>query len=165
MTRLLIVGISGTGKTYLAKDLSQKLNLPVIHLDSIFWKDKWQEQDEKIVVAKIKSALSQPKWIIEGYIEPLGKERVKRAEQIVYLDYSGMQALNGGIKRWLQLRKGVRPEMPTGNTETLGFRFLWTMLRRHERPEIESVIKGFEQKTVRLKSPKQTKNYLRQLVA
>jgi len=163
LNRILIVGISGTGKTRLAKQLSIILNLPVIYLDTIFWKENWQEENPKVVEAKIKEVIGRHQWIIEGYVEPLGKLRVERADLVLCLDYPGRVALLGGLQRWLQYRHKARPEMPIGNTESLGFKFLMTLLRRRERPEIEAAILGNEDKVVRLKSRRQTERYLTQL--
>ena len=95
MKRILIVGVSGTGKTRLAHKLSHTLNIPAVLLDTIFWKENWEEQDPKIVKAKIRQEIAKDRWIIEGYIEPLGEERVKRADTVVYLDYPGYLALLG----------------------------------------------------------------------
>ena len=160
MNRILIVGISGTGKTRLAAQLSEELNLPVFHLDSIFWKKNWQEEDPAIVENSIKDIIDAETWIMEGYVEPLGCERVAAADQVIYLDYSGSNALLGGLQRWKQFRNKKRPEMPEENTESFGFKFLMTLLRRDERPEIEQAIKGEENKVVRLKTRKQTDRYL-----
>jgi adenylate kinase family enzyme len=164
MNRILVVGISGTGKTYAAERLAQKFNLPVTYLDSIFWKENWKEEDEALVKSKIKKLINANEWVIEGYIEPLGKERVQQAELVIYLDYSGISAVLGGLDRRKQFRGKVRPEMPAGNTESVGIKFLWTLFMRHERPEIEKTISGYEQKVVRLKSRKQTESYLQHLV-
>ena len=39
--RIMIVGSSGSGKTTFSRNLHKKLNLPVIHLDKLFWKENW----------------------------------------------------------------------------------------------------------------------------
>jgi adenylate kinase family enzyme len=161
MQRILIVGISGTGKTRLAQRLSDKLHVPTILLDTIFWKENWQEEDPNVVESKIRDAIRQDAWIIEGYIEPLGEERVKSADVVIYLDYPGHLALRGGLSRWRRFRGRARPEMPAGNIENFGWKFLMTLLRRDERPEIESAIKGQENKVIRLKSRHATEAYLK----
>jgi adenylate kinase family enzyme len=163
MNRILIIGISGTGKTRFATLLSEKLDIPVIFLDSIFWKENWQEEDPKIVEAKINNLLKKDEWIIEGYIEPLGHERLKRADQVIYLDYPGAIAVLGGLQRWKKFRNKTRPEMPQGNTEFLGLKFLLSLLRRDERPEIEQTIAGYQDKVIRLRSRKAADKYLADL--
>ena len=162
MKRILIVGVSGTGKTWLANLLSKKLNLPVVSLDSIFWKKNWVEQDEAIVEQRIASEISKKSWIIEGYIEPLSAQRVEAADRIIYLDYAGHQAARGGLTRMLKHAKTPRPEMPEGNIDRPGYKFLKTLYKREERPEIERAIQGSD-KVVRLKNRKATRQYLANL--
>ncbi|MDP2124712.1 MAG: topology modulation protein, partial [Parvibaculum sp.] len=43
MQRILVIGCSGGGKSTLARALGEKLALPVVHLDVLFWKPGWVE--------------------------------------------------------------------------------------------------------------------------
>jgi len=43
--RILIIGISGAGKTTLARALGKTYKLPVIHLDQHFWLPGWKMPD------------------------------------------------------------------------------------------------------------------------
>ncbi len=163
MKRILVIGISGTGKTRFASLLSEKLGIPVVSLDSIFWKENWVEEDEKVVEQKIADEIDKESWIIEGYIEPLSKQRVDAADTIIYLDHPGHQALRGGLARMVKHRKTPRPEMPAGNVDKFGYKFLKTLYTREERPEIERAIKG-NRKVIRLKNRKVVNKYLANLV-
>lgn len=163
MKRILIVGVSGTGKTRFANLLSKKLSIPVVNLDSIFWKENWVEEEEEVVKQKIADEINKEKWIIEGYIEPLSKQRIEAADQIIYLDYSGYLALWGGIARMIKHRKTPRPEMPAGNIDKFGYEFLKTLYQRQERPEIEKAVDN-NRKVIRLKNRKLAKQYLESLV-
>ena len=41
MKKIIVIGPGGSGKSYFSKELSQILDIPVYHLDNIFWnKDK-----------------------------------------------------------------------------------------------------------------------------
>ena len=42
MDRILVIGCPGSGKTRLARQLSEKLGLPVVHLDRLWWTGDWE---------------------------------------------------------------------------------------------------------------------------
>ena len=41
MDRVIIIGCGGSGKSTLSRALSEKTNLPVVHLDKLFWREGW----------------------------------------------------------------------------------------------------------------------------
>ena len=160
MNKILIIWISGTGKTRISKKLSEILKIPVTHYDKFVWWENWQEVDEKIVEKNLIEAVYKDKWIIEGFIHPAWKIRLEKADTVIYLDYSGFQAMLGGLQRQWKYRGITRPEMASWCTEKLDLIQLKLMYNRLERPEIEEAIKGFEDKIIRLKSRKEVDKYL-----
>ena len=42
MERILIIGCPGSGKSTLARALKEKLGLPLIHLDQLWWQPGWE---------------------------------------------------------------------------------------------------------------------------
>lgn len=93
MRRILIVGSCGAGKTYLSRKLDDKLCLPIIHLDSYYWNQNWQELpvNEKI---KLAHELSRGKeWIMDGNYASTLNIRMQFADTIIFLD----------LNRWLCL--------------------------------------------------------------
>ena len=55
MKRILIIGNAGSGKTTYAKALAEKTQLPLIHLDKLFWCGEWEHlsRDEFDAVLQI----------------------------------------------------------------------------------------------------------------
>ncbi len=160
MQKILIIGISWTGKTKLARQLSDIIKIPIIHYDQLVWAENWQEVNEEIVEQELVNAVKNDSWIIEWFIHPAGKIRLENADTVIYLDYSGLQAMIGGLQRWWQYRGKNRPEMANGCIEKFDWKYLKVMWNRAERPEIEEAIKGFENKIVRLKTRKETDNFV-----
>ena len=39
--KILVIGSPGSGKSYFSKQLSKILNIPVYHLDLIYWHENW----------------------------------------------------------------------------------------------------------------------------
>ncbi|OGY88166.1 MAG: hypothetical protein A2233_04675 [Candidatus Kerfeldbacteria bacterium RIFOXYA2_FULL_38_24] len=165
MNKVLIIGISGTGKTGLAKKISDFLKIPVTHYDEFVWDENWNEVDEKIVEQKLEEVIKKDGWIIEGFIHPAAKSKLKNADTVIYLDYSGWQAFLGGLNRWWIYRGKTRPEMAAGCIEDFNWNYLKVMWKRAERQEIEETIKGFENKMIRLKTRSETDNFLAKLLA
>lgn len=162
--KILIIGISGTGKTTLARKLSDYFKLPITHYDELVWGNNWTEIDEKIVEKKLVDIVKNEKWIIEGFIHPAAHVKLERADTVIYLDYSGLNAAWGGLKRWWQCRGKTRPEMAPGCIEKFDWKYLIVMLKRSERPEIEKAIKGFEKKIFRLKNLNEANDFVIKLL-
>ena len=68
-TKIHIIGGPGSGKSYIAKIVSEKLAIPHLDLDDIFW-DKspgyGNKADEETRNAELEHFLAQPTWIVEG---------------------------------------------------------------------------------------------------
>ena len=52
--KIRIIGCSGSGKTYLAKRLSKKYNIPNFDLDDIQWDNSQNSSEEEWVLKKVK---------------------------------------------------------------------------------------------------------------
>jgi len=132
------------------------------------WEKNWKEADAKKAEMAIGKAMRNEKWIVEGWLLPGAETRLKKADLIIDLDYSGMRAMLGGLKRWWMFRGKKRPEMPEGCIEgqAIDWEYLNVMFRRLERVGIEAVIKPFKKskKFVRLRSHRETKKFVRTLL-
>jgi dephospho-CoA kinase len=65
INKIAIIGISGTGKTTVARILSNILEIPIIHYDKFVRDKNRTEVNEKIVEEKLEHAMKQKKWIME----------------------------------------------------------------------------------------------------
>lgn len=121
--RISIVGGSGSGKSTLCNILSKELNLPAIHLDAINFNPNWVEIDKEERDKIISNKSEEDKWIIDGNYNKTLKERFKKADLIIWLDYSTFMQLKGILKRFFKTRNNERPEIP-GCKERLDFNFV-----------------------------------------
>lgn len=126
--RICIVGGPGSGKTTLSNILSEIYNIPVIHIDGIHHLANWKIRDKLERDNIILSYLEKDKWVIDGNYSSTIIERFKKAELIIWLDYSTFMLLKGVIKRFLKNVNKEREDIP-GCKEKFDFKFLKQVLR------------------------------------
>ena len=86
--KIIILGNSGSGKSWLAKHLGNIFGAPVIHLDDFFWEpggfDSKRSSEE--VALLIQRSKNQESWIVEGVFGELAEHYLDVAELLVWLD-------------------------------------------------------------------------------
>ena len=87
--KLFIIGAAGSGKTTLARMISNAINVAAVNLDDLFWNNTLSnygnKRDEGERTAMLDAVLRNESWIVEGaYVEwPL--LAMKAADRIIYL--------------------------------------------------------------------------------
>jgi len=64
--RIVIFGKPGSGKSTFALALSKKLQLPLLHLDKIFFVENWEYRNYSNFLDEQQSWIDQEKWIVDG---------------------------------------------------------------------------------------------------
>ncbi|WP_433767496.1 adenylate kinase [Pseudomonas putida] len=86
-TRTLIIGNSGSGKSWLAERLSRHLQIPWTDLDQIHWLSDEHSiprpRAEALGMARI--AASEEHWVIEGVYGWIVSELLNRATALIWL--------------------------------------------------------------------------------
>ncbi|MGH3834604.1 MAG: hypothetical protein ACRDSF_02705 [Pseudonocardiaceae bacterium] len=66
MDRIAIIGCGGSGKTHLAHQLAQLLDLPITHLDGVYYDADWTPLSQEEFAALLRDPVAGPRWLIEG---------------------------------------------------------------------------------------------------
>jgi len=86
--KIIIIGNSGSGKTWLASRLAAAISAPVVHLDNLFWKpggfDKNRSREE--VDFLIRQSKGGPSWVVEGVFGELAELYFDVADLLIWLD-------------------------------------------------------------------------------
>ena len=166
MERIIIIGCGGAGKSTLARQLGDKLNIPVVHLDKLWWKPGWVEMDRDEFDELHRRELSKEKWIMDGNFNRTMPERIARCDTVIYLDFSRFACLRGVIKRVLTTYGTVRPDMGEGCPEQIDFEFLkwvWNYNRDKRERNYRLLNEAEHAETIVLKNRRAVKMFLEQI--
>lgn len=164
MNRILIIGCGGAGKSTLARQLGDQLNLPVVHLDKLFWKPGWVESSKEEIDEKIRLEMEKPQWIMDGNYNRTLPERVKRCDTIIYLDFSRFACLRGVLKRVITTYGTVRPDMGEGCPERFDLEFLkwiWNYNKDKRERNYRLLNEATHAQTIVLKNHRMVRRFLK----
>jgi adenylate kinase family enzyme len=119
MQRIVIIGSSGSGKSTLARELGRKLDLPIVHLDKHYWHSGWVSTPDPIWQEKVAELVQGEQWIMDGNYRSTLDVRLQAADTIVFLDLPRWVCTHRAIKRRIEYRNKMRPDMAEGCQETL----------------------------------------------
>lgn len=126
--RILIFGNSGSGKSTLANTLSNKLWIPIYHLDLLFLDIDWNAlslEERMIVQDKI---LRQQQWCIEwNYVDCI-EQRISAATHIIILQIPLLFCMLNVLKRyckWLLKYNAVWVHKKFRASLNLHWFFIW----------------------------------------
>jgi adenylate kinase family enzyme len=87
LTRTLIIGNSGSGKSWLAERLAKHLQVPWVDLDSVHWLSDEHSiprpRAEALGMARVLA--SKERWVIEGVYGGIVSELLPRATALIWL--------------------------------------------------------------------------------
>ena len=85
--RIVVVGVTGCGKSILAERLAAKLGLEFIELDALYWKPDWVESNPDEFRERVKTAIRAQAWALAGNYSQVRELVWPRAEALIWLDY------------------------------------------------------------------------------
>lgn len=109
MSKILIIGCPGSGKSTLSRKINEYLNLPFLYLDMIFHRADRTTAENDEFDNKLKSFINtHDKWIIDGNYKRTLDIRLSHADTVIWLDYPVDLCLKGVENR----RGKERPDIP-----------------------------------------------------
>lgn len=166
MERIMIVGCGGAGKSTLARQLGEKLGLPVVHLDKLFWHSGWVESTKEEIDGKIMLELQKERWIIDGNYMRTMPIRMAHCDTVIFLDFNRVSCVWSILKRYLTNIGKVRPDMAEGCPEKIDWEFfVWVWnFNKTKRERIYRMLKEAEGiETIVLKNRRAVRKFLKSI--
>lgn len=167
MKRILVIGSGGSGKSTLTRQLGERLQIDVKHLDQLYWRPGWQEPPKEEWLERVNELTTAGSWILDGNYGGTLKVRIERCDTIVFLDLPRLVCLWRILKRRLLYRNRSRPDMAEGCQEKIDWEFVswvWNYSRR-SRPKVVQLLREHAEtkQIVWLRSRAEVKKFLRSL--
>ncbi|KXT77038.1 DNA topology modulation protein flar-related protein [Streptococcus sp. DD10] len=163
--KIAIIGYSGSGKSTLAQKLGYFYHIPVLHMDTIQFKEQWQTREQDAVKTDLKKFMTQSSWVIDGnYSFAYYQERMKEADIILFMDFPRYLSLFRAFKRFWKFRGKTRESMASGCIEKFDWDFilwiLWKGRTRHYKLQYKSICQHYPEKTHIFRSQQDINSYL-----
>ncbi|MDT5272214.1 MAG: hypothetical protein QOH49_4400 [Acidobacteriota bacterium] len=140
MKRVLVIGSGGAGKSTFARQLGERLRLPVIHLDKFYWHAGWVETPKEEWRLKVEEMCAGESWVMDGNYSGTLDVRLAACDSVVFLDLPRVVCAWRVLKRALMYRDGGRPDIAEGCRDRPNWEFLlwvWNYPRR-SKPKVLS---------------------------
>ncbi len=168
--RIVVVGVSGNGKTTLGRRLAEKLGVPFTELDALMHQPGWEQAETETFRQDVEAVMDRSEgWVLDGmYQSQVGDLVLHRANTLVWLDQPLPLVLRRLVKRTVK-DIVTRRDLFNGNRQTWRYAFFMRdslfsfairshFKRRREWPAGIGAPPSLE--VVRLRSPREVERWL-----
>ncbi len=162
----MIIGCSGAGKSTLARRLSAAMEIPVVHLDRLYWLPGWKNRSREEFDALLRQELARDAWIMDGNFDRTLELRLARADGVLHLDFGRLACEWGVIRRVLSTYGRVRPDMGDGCPERFDWEFMkwiWNFSDQDGAKARNVLCRHPEVQVLTLRSRREVNRFLKEL--
>ena len=145
MNKIIVIGCPGSGKSTFSRRLAEKTNIPVYHLDMMYWNEDKTTVDKSVFLERLGAVLQKDEWIIDGNYTSTMEQRILACDTVIFLDYPLEICLDGVKSR----RGKARSDMPWIETEEdLEFIGFIKIFAKEQRPIIMNLLEKYSDKHI-----------------
>lgn len=142
--KIVIIGHSGAGKSYLAKALSKHYGIPCLHMDSVKFYGDFKErppQEQELIADDFLN--THDNWVCDGNYYYIASRRFLECDTIYYLDLPRLFCLKEALKRYFKNRGKYRDSLGAKEHFDLSFA-MWILYGGRKRSYIKEHIAHFK---------------------
>jgi len=115
--RILVYGVTGSGKTFLAERISAATGIPWHAVDDLTWEPGWVPVPEDVQRRRIEAICAGDRWVLDTAYGSWLDVPLARADLIVALDFPRLLSLSRLLRRSIARSIDGRP-ICNGNRES-----------------------------------------------
>ena len=146
MKKVIVIGCPGSGKSTFSEALHKITDIPLFHLDMIFWNADKTTVEKTVFLDRLFKIIQSDEWIIDGNYGSTMELRMQACDTIIFLDYPLDVCLNG-----IKERKGKpRSDLPWIEPDEDDVEFLEFIknYNSQSRPKVMELLDRFSHKDV-----------------
>mgnify|MGYP003447276081 FL=1 len=146
MKKIIIIGCPGSGKSTLSRSLHKITNIPLYHLDMLFWNEDKTTVEKSVFLDRLLKVIQNDEWIIDGNYSSTMELRMQACDTVIFLDYPLDVCLNG-----IKERKGKpRSDMPWIESDEDDAEFIEFIknFNSQSRPKVIELLKRYSHKDI-----------------
>jgi adenylate kinase family enzyme len=163
LKRIIVIGCPGSGKSTFSKKLHQVTQIPLYHLDMLYWNSDKTTVTKSVFRERLNQVILQETWIIDGNYGSTIELRLQACDTVFFLDYPLEVCLDGVKSR----RGKERTDLPwVESDENIDEEFIKFIKEYNtvNRPVVIDLLKRYADKDVFiLNSRKDADEFLVQL--
>ncbi len=163
MKKIIVIGCPGAGKSFFSRELCKLTDIPVTHLDNIYWNKDRTHVSKDIFISGLRKVLDGDAWIIDGNYNSTMELRMSLCDTVFFFDLPTEVCLEGIKSRrgkprsdlpWIEPEEEIDPDfilfVERYNTDT--------------RPGVVELLEKYYQKNIIVfSSRKESQEYLNKL--
>lgn len=146
MKKVIVIGCPGSGKSTFSKALHKITDIPLFHLDMIFWNADKTTVEKPVFLDRLLKIVQNDEWIIDGNYGSTMELRMQACDTVIFLDYPLDICLNG-----IKERKGkARSDMPwiETNEDVAEFIEFIKNYNSQSRPKVMELLDKYSHKDI-----------------
>ena len=145
MNKIIVIGCPGSGKSTFSRELNKITNIPLYHLDNMYWNADKTVVEKQVFLDRLSAVLDKSEWIIDGNYASTMELRIKGCDTVIFLDYPLDVCLDGIKER----RGKPRSDMPWIETEEdAEFIEFIKSYNEQQKPKVLELLKKYSDKNI-----------------
>ncbi len=145
MKKVIVIGCPGSGKSTFSKALHKITNIPLFHMDMMYWNEDRTIVETNVFLERVLKTLQHKEWIIDGNYTSTLELRLQECDTVFFLDYPLDVCLKGISDR----RGKARSDIPwIEYEEDAEFIEFVKNFNTHNKPQIMELLKKYSHKNI-----------------